>query len=177
MITEKIVEIEGYKGMYQITSDGRVFSLKNNIEIKQSVGTTGYYRVNLNNKDGGKTHKVHRLVALHFIPNPHNHRCVNHIDGNKLNNHISNLEWCSSQFNNIHAVKTGLNPPLRGLDSPKIKAVRRLDTFETYPSLQEAAKACGKFQNRSGLSNHLAGRTKDFDGTTWEFIKGAVNVN
>jgi hypothetical protein len=164
------VDIKGYEGIYQISRDGKVFSLKNDLEFKLSIGTTGYYRVNLNNKDRGKTHKVHRLVALHFIPNPNNYKCVNHLDGNKLNNDMSNLEWCSHKRNNNHARELGLNPILRGLDSPLIKSVKRHDTGEIFLSLDSACRACGQYRNRSGLSNHLAGRHPKFDGTTWEFV-------
>jgi hypothetical protein len=165
-----MIPIKEYESLYAITECGKVISLATGMELKQSLTTTGYYRVNLNNKDGGRTHKVHRLVAKHFLSNPHNFKCVNHIDGNKLNNHVSNLEWCDYTHNNRHARKLGLCKNPKGLDSSACKSVRRLDTGQVFPSLQEAAKACGKFKQRSGLSNHLAGRNKTFDNAKWEFV-------
>ena len=166
-----IVSIKGYEGMYSVSSDGKVYSDRNNLELKQSVGSTGYYRVNLNNKDGGKTFKVHRLVALHFIDNPNNFKVVNHKDGNKLNNNIDNLEWCSYAHNNIHARQLGLCVNPKGIDSKHCKKIKRMDTGEVFYSLQEAARSCGMYKNRSGLSNHLAGRLSTFAGTTWEFVE------
>ena len=163
--------IKNYEGIYSIDPTGKVYSDKNGLELKQSLTTTGYYRVNLNNKDGGKTHKVHRLIALHFIPNPDNYKCVNHIDGNKLNNNVLNLEWCTYTHNNRHARKLGLCTTPKGLDSTRCKKVRRLDTGEVFSSLFQAASACGQYASRSSLSNHLAGRTASFDGTIWEFIE------
>lgn len=77
-----------------------------------------------------KNCRVHRLVANYFLPNPDNLPCINHIDGNKENNHVSNLEWCTYQDNMQHAVRTGLTHPHRWTDeerkqiSDKVKAYR-----------------------------------------------------
>ena len=66
-----------------------------------------------------KNCRVHRLVAEHFIPNPDNLPCINHIDGDKHNNHVSNLEWCTYQANMQHAVRTGLTHPHRWTDDER----------------------------------------------------------
>lgn len=166
-----MIPIRGYESLYAVTESGEVISLRTELCIKQSKSTTGYLRVNLNNRDGGKTHKVHRLVAIHFLKNPNNLKCVNHKDGNKLNNHFSNLEWCDYTHNNRHARKLGLCKNPKGLDSPHCKPVKRLDTGEVFPSLQEAAKACGKLKQRSSLSNHLAGRRATFDNAKWKLVE------
>lgn len=98
----KVKDIPGYEGLYRISEDGQVFKF-NGREMNGSINSYGYRVVSLT-KDRIKTDcKVHRLVALTFIPNPSDHECVNHIDGNKLNNSVSNLEWCSKGHNNRHA--------------------------------------------------------------------------
>ena len=71
-------------------------------------GYTHYYIRDLSTGKR-KDFKGHRLVAEYFIDNPNNYPIVNHIDGNKANNHIENLEWCTHSQNNIHAYKNGLN--------------------------------------------------------------------
>lgn len=106
-------DIEGYEGMYQVSNLGRVRSLKyrdkKNIHIlKGGTDKRGYKLIGLYFKER-KTYKVHRLVAEAFIPNPNNLPQVNHIDGNPSNNIITNLEWCDSTYNAIHAYKTGLH--------------------------------------------------------------------
>jgi hypothetical protein len=91
---------------YEISLDGIVRNKKTNRILKHSMSDTGYYTVYVD-----KANKLlHRLIAETFIPNPDNLPCVNHKDGNKLNNNIDNLEWCTQKENNIHAKKMGLNP-------------------------------------------------------------------
>lgn len=90
--------------MYTLYEDGRVYSEKLGIFLKPRKNTNGYLIVTLDKEQLG----LHRLVALHFIPNPYSYSQVNHINGNKEDNYISNLEWCSAQQNITHALKTNL---------------------------------------------------------------------
>ena len=96
-------------GRYIVYSDGNVFSLIKNKYLKHTKTKNTYRQVTLYDQDKVK-HKfnLHRLIAESFIPNIDNKCCVNHIDGDKLNNDISNLEWVSILQNNVHAYKTGL---------------------------------------------------------------------
>jgi len=96
----KWVYINGEKTMYIISSDGRLFNMNTNNEIKIPINKyTGYNGVNLVH-NGKKYYKMaHRLVAETFIPNPENKRTVNHIDGNKNNNKVTNLEWATDREN------------------------------------------------------------------------------
>jgi len=100
---------------YGITDTGEVINLETNFKLKLSKKSNGYMQVKLFIKYDTKTKKhyynylhVHRLVAEAYIPNPSNLPCVNHIDGNKENNTVANLEWCTCKQNMQHAVRTGL---------------------------------------------------------------------
>ena len=99
--------IEGYNNKYIITKSGKVYNNITGFEMKQK-DSYGYKVVALrrftNNKSEQKLYKVHRLVAEAFISNPNHYPVVNHIDGNKSNNNVENLEWCTIKENSIHAI-------------------------------------------------------------------------
>jgi hypothetical protein len=96
---------------YTISSDGKVRNIKSNKYLAYSVNQSGYPQANLWKNNSPTRVVIHRLIAQAFIPNPLNHPCINHIDGNKTNNTVSNLEWCTYSQNNQHAVDTGLRKP------------------------------------------------------------------
>ena len=100
--------IEGYNGYYSISEEGEVWSEKSKKFLSVFTDKDGYLLCNLYRDGIRKLHKIHRLVALTFIPNPENKPQVNHIDGNKANNHIDNLEWASPEENIKHAWSSGL---------------------------------------------------------------------
>lgn len=106
---ENIKEIKGFE-RYLIDINGIIYDTKyNNRIVYQWIDTVGYYQCNLKDKNGKKYYKrVHRLVATTFIDNPNNLPQVNHRDGNKLNNNIDNLEWCSNSENTQHGYDKGL---------------------------------------------------------------------
>lgn len=111
-------------------------------------------------KDGeNKTCKVHRLVAKAFVPNPDNKKCVNHIDGNKENNEVSNLEWVTKGENNKHAFDTGLSSmdhltgekhPNSKLTKDDVRAIRIL-----YKRGNHTYRSLGK---KYGVDKALIGR-------------------
>jgi len=115
-------KIEGYEGLYQVSNLGRVKSLMYGKEkiLKGGINPYGYHFVILNKYPIKKNMKVHRLVAKAFIPNSDNKPEVNHIDGNKLNNNIHNLEWNTRKENNSHALDTGLTD-IKGEKHYKVK--------------------------------------------------------
>lgn len=100
-------DVKGFEGKYQISSLGRVKSLSNNKKekiLKNGINTTGYLIICLCNNPYYKTFLVHRLMMIAFEkPNILNKSDVNHIDGNKLNNRLDNLEWNTRQENIIHS--------------------------------------------------------------------------
>lgn len=102
-------DIVGYESKYQISNLGRIRNAKSKKLYIIGIDSNGYYRINLYDNLGKyKTYRVHRLLGIAFIPNPNNYPCINHIDGNKLNNDLSNLEWCTYKHNIIHAVQNKL---------------------------------------------------------------------
>ena len=113
---ETFKEIEGYEGLYKVSDKGMVFSTPR----KGTKGGTlppieeEYQSVVLCKKMKCKKHKIHRLVAKAFISNPNGYNMVNHKDGNKYNNHVSNLEWCNNSINVQHAYDNNLIKPKRG---------------------------------------------------------------
>lgn len=100
-------DIEGYIGLYQISDQGKVKSVKRNVNIVFSFKKGGYLEANLHMNGKQTSYGVHRLVAKHFIRNLSKKSCVNHIDFDKKNNHVNNLEWVTYKENSAHAVLAG----------------------------------------------------------------------
>ena len=98
---EKWSRIEGFKD-YAISDQGRVYSHKSDIFMKVSVNNCGYTQVCFSQNNKRSVFGIHTLIAQAFIPNPQNKKEINHIDRNKLNNEISNLEWATKQENIDH---------------------------------------------------------------------------
>jgi len=141
-------DVLNFEGRYQISNFGRVKTLTREVVeprrkyIRQGKilnfynNGGGYYKVKLYNGDASFVNfPVHRLVALHFIPNTENKLQVNHIDGNPSNNHHSNLEWCTNAENTKHAYATGLKArenyvgeanKVSKLNNEKVIEIRRL---------------------------------------------------
>ena len=101
--------IKGFEGIYSVTDDGEVWSHKTGESVRLKGGWCGKYRSYSLRKDGEQTqHLGHRLIAQSFIDNPDGKPEVNHIDGNKSNNAVDNLEWVTKSENSKHAYATGL---------------------------------------------------------------------
>ena len=100
--------LQGYEQFYEINPAGGVFSLRRKHLLKYRISNGGYRRVMLYDKTGHKELSVHRLVGIQYLPNKEGKPDINHIDGNKLNNHVSNLEWVTKAENSQHAVRLGL---------------------------------------------------------------------
>ena len=111
-------DVQGYEGLYKVSNLGNVYSYKSKKILKKyfpvfSLGATGYNLVGLYKNGKQKMFGVHRLVAQAFIDNPLNLPIVNHKDGNKRNNAVSNLEWCTQKENVAHAIAMGVHGKIR----------------------------------------------------------------
>jgi len=144
--------IKGYENLYEISNEGEVISLyfgKRKV-LKQGLMTSGYKIVSLKKNKKQKMFSVHRLLAGHFIPNELNLEQVNHKDGNKLNNLLENLEWCTRSQNIQHAYDTGIKTyrPLHykgkfGAEHNRSKKVRCIETGTEYGSMSQASRELG----------------------------------
>lgn len=134
-------DIEGYEGLYRISDKGNIFSVRRNIILKQTSDKKGYLRIGLSNNGIVKHYQVHRLVAMTFIPNDdENKNQVNHIDGDKTNNCVENLEWCDNSYNTWHSYNV-INTHSR--ESKTKKKVILLNTGKEYESLAKAEQETG----------------------------------
>lgn len=143
---------------YYVSSDGRVLGA--NGLLKPVRGKDGYLRCNIAQDGKFRLWLVHRLVAEAFIPNPDNKPEVNHIDGDKTNNNVSNLEWVTREENIRHAHKV-----LRKMGD---KPVLNVDTGDIYTSLTEAADAIGL--SGAGLISDAIKRNGRAGGFRWKFL-------
>lgn len=157
--------IQGYEGLYQVSNLGRIKSLNynhKNIEkiLKYGIDTSGYKVVNLWKDGKGKTKTIHRLVAIHFISNPNNYPVINHIDENKQNNNITNLEWCTYKYNINYSSRDGhaISERMKNNNNAIKKKVKCITTGEVFDAVIEAAR---KYNiDRSSISKACKGKMK-----------------
>lgn len=142
-------DILGYEGLYQVSDDGRVRSIERQGNAKPgirrvSADAYGYMNCNLFKDKRYKRVKIHRLVAEAFIPNPENKPQVNHINGNKADNRVQNLEWVTDRENKKHAHNNGYYDKC-AKRLCRLTIVTNLETGERYvcESRTEAGKIAG----------------------------------
>ena len=154
-------DITGYNGLYKISNKGRVLSLRKD-NILKPIDSHGYKYVHLCNKYHKRKNKsVHRLVCEAFIDNPNNLPEINHIDGNKANNSVDNLEWCTPAQNSYHRANI--------LNRNKRK-VYCIETKQTFNSIKEAANYYHKTTAPliAVLRNYKHRYT--FDNKHWKYV-------
>lgn len=177
--------IKGYEGLYEVSNTGKVKSLKRTVKSYNDWDRTfnekiltlhsskiterhpkPMYHVELWKDNKRKVMMIHRLVAETFIPNPEGKPQVNHIDGNRMNNCVDNLEWVTCSENSKHAYRTGLSKPkgckpIRGTNKKNGLVVE-------YQSIEEAARELKG--NPDAIRAALKGRSASSCGYYWEYI-------
>lgn len=116
----KIKDVKGWED-YTIDTDGNIFSKRKNKYLKQTINKYGYCKVTLQKNKYKKMYSVHRLVAETFVANPKNLPQVNHIDSDRTNNNINNLEWVNAKENTQHALKNNRFESMAKINSEKMK--------------------------------------------------------
>lgn len=173
-------DIPGFEGIYQASTFGRIKSLprvvidKNGVKysrkgqiLKPSKCTGGYLRVDLKHK---KSMKVHRIIASTFIPKVKCKNLVNHIDGNKINSRVSNLEWCNASENNKHAFAIGLNKRSKkaGRKNIPVYQMKNGVIINEFSSFSEAGRKTNT--PRENIAKTVRGERNTANGWEWKVI-------
>lgn len=157
--------IKDYEVYYEVSNLGRIRTMKTGRFHQGCVAHNGYLRIQLTYAGNKKWYPAHRLVAISFLENPDNLPQVNHINGNKLDNSVSNLEWISASNNVRHALKAGLidtsirGNHLKGKVSLNAKPVLNVQTGIFYDSITQAAFSINI--HRRTLEDHINNRYKN----------------
>lgn len=164
-----------YNGLYLISDTGKVFSVQTNKIMKTYHNKLGYERVELNVNGVAKKEYIHRLVAETFLPNPDDLPCVNHKDENPMNNDVSNLEWCTYEYNSNYGTcierRVAHTKYRHGAERPGAKKVYRYDMsgnlIAEYPSVADAGNATG--YNKKSIAKACGGGLKKYMENVWSY--------
>lgn len=177
-------DIKGYEGLYMVSNLGRIKSIDRTViqqgrEQKYSgriiqpyVNNSGYLMVSISRGNNKKRFTVHYLVASAFIPNPHNFPQINHINENKLDNNVSNLEWCSIKYNINYGTCTYRRAIKMGKGVARYKKDGQL--VDMYYSIHEACRKTGIA--RASISSCLKGRMITAGNCFWKIIEENIPV-
>ncbi len=161
------------KSTDRMAFNGKGFYHKKERILKTQISRNGYEIVRITTPNGKKTLKVHRMVAIAFIDNPLGKEQVNHINGDKTDNRVVNLEWCDNSENQKHAYATGLQDRTKYTPGKPRKSVQKINlktgaVIEEYESISEAAHANG-LKTPSNISSVCKGKKKSVGGFGWKY--------
>lgn len=186
---EEWKDVVGYEGFYQVSSFGRIAVLSRLVERIHRNGksanfytkphlcststapSSNYRRITFVVGRKKQTRLVHRIVAEAFLPNPQNNPCVDHIDDNPQNNHVSNLQWCSYKTNNSkehHRTKSSFSH-IRLLPEEK-RGIVSIDTFGNVKIYDSVCMAAKDGHTKHSISNVLNKRKKTHHGFVWMYL-------
>ena len=167
------VPIAHFEEKYLIDPMGRIWNLGRNVWQTQTQNSNGYFKVQLKLNGRSEQLLVHRLVALHFIPNPYQHPQVNHVDGNKGNNTRLNLEWVSREENIQHSLETGLRKGFMSLN----QQAELVDRVLEGELIRDLANTFGrKEESLSGMLRRAADRLGKREAWDLEMQRRRRNV-
>lgn len=158
--------IEGYE--YEVSSEGRIRNKKTGRILKPAKNSSGYLQVVLCKNGKKKSLFVHRLVADVWIPNPDNLPQVNHINENKEDNRVENLEWCTRQYNINHGTRGERQSKTRKEKGSCCKKVYCYELDKTFDSISEAGRKTGA--TREGILRCCQGKQKTTGGMHWKYV-------
>lgn len=160
-------DIPRYLEKYKASNLGNIYSIKNNQKLKTNISQNGYERLNLYSDGKRIKEYVHRLVAEAFLENKDNKEFVNHIDENKLNNNINNLEWTTNSENQLHG--TCISKIQKALSFPVVKISITNEIIEEYSSIKDAALSIKDNASTSSISKACKGILKTAYGFKWKY--------
>lgn len=141
-MSEKWAPVKGFEDRYKVSTSGRVYSHKRKMFLKST--SKRYPKVVLHKKGKLYNFLVHRLVANAFIPNPQNKKQINHINGNKHDNRVENLEWCTQSENMLHAFSLGLEKPRQGEEHHNARLTEK-EVIEIFKSKEGTNKLAARY--------------------------------
>lgn len=180
-------DVPGYEGKYSVSTLGRVKSYDGFRKINHgalqpfkgrilnATSNKLYHAVMFTENGKLKNVRVHQWVARTFIPNPNNYKEINHIDGNKKNNKVENLEWCTRQENNLHMYRIGLAKPVKSwqgrINTPdRSKPIIQYDLkgnkIKEWPSYKQVRRELGF--NVNNIKYCVVGKYKQAYGFVWK---------
>ena len=162
MVKEVWKNVNGYNELYEVSELGNIRMRETKVNKSFKLNKDGYENVYLVESGKRKERLVHRIVAITFIDNPQCKPEVNHIDGNKQNNSLKNLEWVTGAENELHAMQNGLITPRK----PVVGTHKKTNDCLWFESMNEAARKTN--EHRAGISATIHGRQHGTQNYNWK---------